>query len=58
MLWDGESMEGLCVGRHCGLLELKFPGQHHPGGIVVKMVYAQSVDTIYPVDIVGTFSVP
>lgn len=55
MLWDGESMEGLCVGRHCGLLELEFPGQHHPGGIVVKMVYAQSVDTIYPVDIVGTF---
>lgn len=44
-------VEGLCMGRHSGLLELEFPGQHHPGGIVVKMVYAQSV---YPVDIVGT----
>lgn len=54
VLWCGESTEGLCMWSHCGLLELEFPEQHQPGGIVVKMVYAQSVDTIYPVDIVGT----
>lgn len=43
-----ESRRRVC---HSGLLKLEFPGQHQPGGIVVKMVYAHSV---YPVDIVGT----
>lgn len=51
---------------HCGMesrwwedtvvfLELEFLGQHKPGGNVVKMVYAQSEDATYPVDIVGTW---
>lgn len=50
-LWDGEPV----VRRDTGLLELEFLGQQQPGGTVVKMVYAQSEDATYPVDIVCTW---
>lgn len=42
------------VRRHCSLLKLEFLGQQQPGGTVGKMVYAQSEDATYPVDIVCT----